>query len=74
MILNIICRSEQPMAEDDIWDATITQIELTDKSFFQKTLAMLVKDHYLQRRLQADERAYQFKYNIIRKWWQKNRG
>jgi len=73
-ILDTLCRTGQPMTEEAIWDAAVTQMELTSRNLFQKTLAMLVKDHYLQRNDQGGERAYQFKYGIIRKWWFKNRG
>lgn len=74
VILNTLCRSDQPMTEEAIWDAAVAQMELTSSNLFQKTLAMLVKDHYLQRRIQGEERSYQFKYDIIRAWWLKNRG
>ena len=73
-ILQTLCQTGQPMAEDAIWNAVVAQIELTDRNLFQKTLAMLMKDHYLQRKVQARERTYRFKYDIIRRWWLKNRG
>lgn len=73
-ILQTLCHTDQPMTEEAIWDAAVVQMELTDRNLFQKTLAMLMKDHYLQRDIQGEERTYRFKYDIIRRWWLKNRG
>lgn len=73
-ILNVLCQSSELKTEEEIWNEVAAQIELTDKNLFKKTLAMLVMDHYLERRRQEEERAYRFKYDIIRRWWLTNRG
>ena len=73
-ILQTLCHTDQPMTEEAIWDAIVAQMELTDRNLFQKTLALLMKDHYLQRKVQGGERAYRLKYDIIRRWWLKNKG
>jgi hypothetical protein len=73
-ILNALCHIDQWMVEEAIWEAAVAQLELTDRNFFLSVLEMLVNDHYLNRTLQEKERIYRFKYNIIKKWWLKNRG
>ena len=73
-ILKELCRTDRPIAEEAIWNAVVAQMELTDRNLFQKTLETLMKDHYLRREVQDEDRTYQFKYGIIRRWWLKNRG
>ena len=73
-ILKILCHADEPMPEETIRDAVVTQLELTNENLFHKTLALLVKDHYLVRAVRDGERSYRFKYGIVRRWWLKNRG
>jgi hypothetical protein len=73
-ILDVVCRSAAPIKETSIWDAVVAQIELTKRDLFRETLDMLERDHYLVRSEVEGERAYRFKYGIIRRWWQKKRG
>ncbi|MCP4549722.1 MAG: hypothetical protein GY835_24970 [bacterium] len=74
LILKILSHAGQPMAEGQIWDDAVAQIELTSEVLFQKTLNLLVKDHYLVRTVRGSARSYAFKYRIVQRWWLKNRG
>ena len=72
-ILNVLCRAEETLPEEALWDEVVAQIELTDRKLFHKVLDALMNDHYLTRTVK-EERAYRFKYDVIRRWWLKNRG
>ncbi len=72
-ILKILSRIEAPMAEAAIRDAVSAEVPLTSENLLHKTLALLVKDHYLVRTVDGD-RTYRFKYRIVQRWWLKNRG
>ena len=74
LILKILCHKDQATSEDGIWDEAVAKMELSDRNFFQSVLEMLLKDHYIKRQMQSGERTYQFKYNIIKRWWLTNRG
>ena len=73
-ILKVLSHAEEPMAEAAIWDAVTAEVELTNENLFQKTLKLLVKDHYLARTVSDGDRRYRFKYGIVQRWWLKNRG
>lgn len=73
-ILKVLSHASEPMTEAEIWDGVGTEMELTNENLFQKTLALLVKDHYLTRTVSDSTRSYRFKYGIIQRWWVKNRG
>ncbi len=74
IILEVLCQNEKPMPEGELWNKVVAEIALTDKRFFQKVLGVLMYDHYLNRVFENEERRYMFKYDIIRRWWLKNRG
>ncbi len=74
ILLEILCQYEKPTPEDDLWNMAAAEMVLTDKRFFQKVLEMLMHDHYLNRLFEHNKRKYVFKYDIIRRWWLKNRG
>ena len=67
-ILSTLCQTDQPMTKEAIWKAVATQNESINRYLFQKTLSMLVKDHYLSYKNLGGEKIYQFKYNIVKKW------
>ncbi|MBI4774356.1 MAG: hypothetical protein HY788_09295 [Deltaproteobacteria bacterium] len=73
-ILKSLCRSDESLGEDDILNHVAAQMVVTDRNLFQRVLGLLVKDHYLRRDHDEKNRLYQFKYDIIRRWWLKNRG
>ena len=73
-ILRVLCRKRSLLSEKGIWDSVSLDMPLTNRDFFQKTLALLIKDHYLIRGERKGERAYRFKYRITQEWWLKNRG
>ncbi len=72
--LKTLSHAEEPTTEAAIRDAVATEVVVTSENLFQKTLRLLVKDHYLTRLVDDSERRYRFKYGIVRQWWQKNRG
>ncbi len=73
-ILKVLSQTEELMAEAAVRDAVATEIPVTDENLFQKTLKLLVKDHYLARSVSDSDRRYRFKYGIVQRWWFKNRG
>ena len=73
-ILKILCHADEEMSEAAIRDGVAVEVELTSENLLQKTLALLVKDHYLVRTVRDGGRSYRFKYGIVRRWWLKNRG
>ncbi len=72
-ILNTLCRSTQPMNEEAIQNAVVTQMELKRHQLLTQTLAVLERDQYLTRESSAGKRLYQFKYDLIRRWWLQRR-
>lgn len=73
-ILNTLSQSRKRMSEEELLTAIATQIRFSDMPLLQKILGLLYQDHYLTRTLRAGVRKYQFKYGVIREWWQRNRG
>jgi AAA+ ATPase superfamily predicted ATPase len=45
-----------------------------DVETIRETLSLLWSDHYFVREIINQERSYQFKYTILKKWWKVNRG
>ncbi len=73
-ILKILCHADEPMPEEAIRDTVAVELDLSSENLLLKTLALLVKDHYLVRAVRDGERSYRFKYEIVQRWWLKNRG
>jgi hypothetical protein len=74
-ILNEISRRAGFWKEKDIVKKLIDEDDLDiDIETLKETLNLLWNDHYLTRKIEKNERAYQFKYFILKKWWKTNRG
>jgi hypothetical protein len=75
IILNEICKKDGYWGEKDIIKKLIDDDDLdTAMETVKDTLDLLRSDHYLIRETVNNERAYQFKYTILKKWWKANRG
>ncbi len=73
-ILKTLSHADEPMSEAAIQEAVAAEVVVTSENLFQKTLKLLVKDHYLTRSVSDGDRSYRFKYGIVQRWWYKNRG
>jgi hypothetical protein len=61
------------MSESTLQNIAATHVEQLAPAIFKKTLSNLLKDHYLIRARAGGKRVYQFRYDLIRRWWAYNR-
>jgi len=73
-ILKMLCRKPDYVTEDAIVAHVVSQIVEEDKKIVRSTLELLLDDNYLVRDTETGERRYRFRYSIMRKWWEINKG
>ncbi len=67
-ILNYLAKQNTAKTEDEI-----KQSLAADDKNVQNVLRLLTKDTYLRRSINEGVRSYQFKYQLIKKWWKLNK-
>lgn len=73
LILDSACRKNDYWGEDDIINIVKSHMEI-DSEPVKETLDLIWSDHYLVRNIKNNQRTYQFRYAILKKWWKVNRG
>jgi len=73
LILDNACQKDDYWKEDDIINIIKSHMEI-DSEPVKETLDLIWSDHYLVRNIKNDQRTYQFRYAILKKWWKVNRG
>jgi hypothetical protein len=73
LILDKACKKRDYWEEDDIINMVKTHKVIDDEAI-RETLELIWSDHYLIRKIKTNQRAYKFKYSILQKWWEVNRG
>ena len=73
LILDSACQKNDYWNEDDIINIVKSHMEIDSESV-KETLDLIWSDHYLVRNIKNNQRAYQFRYAILKKWWKVNRG
>lgn len=73
LILDNVCQKDDYWEEDDIINIIKSHMEI-DSEPVKETLDLIWSDHYLVRNIKNDQRTYQFRYTILKKWWKVNRG
>ncbi len=72
-ILNFISKNPEWTAENDIANNILSTIEDMDRDKINKEIERLKNDGYLIRKIEADKRAYNYKYSLLKKWWLRNK-
>ena len=73
-ILKMLSHEEDYVGEGAIIDYVRTQVLVEDDEIVRSTLLLLRDDNYLIRDTSAGGRRYRFRYSIMRKWWEINKG
>jgi len=73
LILNRACEKNDYWGEDDIINTVKTHME-EEAETIKEALDLLWSDHYLKREIKNNRRTYKFRYTILQKWWNVNRG
>lgn len=73
-LLTFLSTANKPHSFSKLWNELKTHFELSDPEIARQTLELLVKDHYLSQTREGDAFFYEFKYQIIQKWWALRRG
>ncbi len=71
-VLDVLAASEEPNSVNAILSTLNSQSdEFDDREQLLQILKLLERDHYLARNLDGE---YSFRFNLIRRWWQLDRG
>jgi hypothetical protein len=73
-ILRMLSRKTGYVREKDIIDHVSSQMTVEHGDTVLSVLELLLDDNYLIRETSTDERRYRFRYNIMRQWWEINKG
>ncbi len=73
-ILKMLCHETAYVSEKTIVDHVRTQVLVELDETVLSTLELLLDDNYLIRDTSTGQRYYRFRYDIMRRWWQINRG
>lgn len=71
-ILRILCKSNDPIRSDTLLNHVKMKIESDDFEIF-KILSDLYEDMFVDRDSDGDLVYYEFRYNLLKKWWRLNR-
>jgi len=71
-ILNVLSKQESLLTEREILNQIGAERKI-DRDALIEELDRLRTDHYIVRKVKDEERAYQFKYEILRMWWKLNK-
>ena len=72
--LDLLCRDTRLVPESEIADFVRSQTEVEDDRATLSALELLQKDQYIARDTSDGVRRYRFKYELMRRWWDKNKG
>ncbi|MHC4527147.1 MAG: hypothetical protein ACYS29_04645, partial [Planctomycetota bacterium] len=73
-ILKMLCHKPEYVTEKDVIDHVRSQMVVEHDETVLSTLELLLDDNYLVRDTSTGQRRYRFRYNIMRQWWQINKG
>ncbi len=73
-ILDLLCRETRFVPELEIADFVRSQMVVEDDRATLSALELLQKDQYIARDTSDGVRRYRFKYELMRRWWDKNKG
>lgn len=74
-ILDCVAVSSKPLSIGQIFEAIKAQHAIADKTLIIDLLSDLAQDHYLASSSDTRQtKHYQFKYDLIRKWWRISQG
>jgi len=72
LILNFLSKEKNPKTEAEILNYLSSEKVISRATLIDE-LDRLRTDDYLLRRIKEEQRVYQFKYEILRKWWKINK-
>lgn len=72
-ILNIISKSTIVLTETEIFNNVLSNTTETNRIEINKEIERLMNDGYLYRVIKDGERAYDFKYSLLKSWWKRNK-
>lgn len=73
LVLDRASRKDGFWQEDDIFRLVKSHLEVDDESIMD-ALGLIWSDHYVVRQVKDSERFYKFRYSLLKKWWDMNRG
>lgn len=68
-VLNLLAKRDEYVSETDIRQ----HMNLDSDDVLLDTLETLRKEQYLTRKIENNNRQYQFKYNLLKQWWKLNK-
>ena len=71
-ILNFVSKSSEYVSETEIAN-NILSITESDRLEINNEIERLKNDGYLVRKIQKEERFYDFKYSLLKSWWKRNK-
>jgi hypothetical protein len=74
IILKMLSREDGFVLEGKIIDHVRSQMTVEYDEEVLSTLELLLDDNYLIRDTSTGKRRYRFRYGIMRKWWEINKG
>ena len=74
LILKMLSHEETFVSEGNIIDYIRPQMVIEHDDVVLSTLELLLDDNYIVRDTSQGERRYRFRYGIMRRWWEINRG
>ncbi len=73
-VMCLLCKKRGAVPEGAIMEALLADGVAPNPGTVQPVFELLLRDHYLSRSIVKGSRTYRFKYEIMRRWWQLNRG
>jgi len=70
-ILDVLAIAPEPLSFDILLNGVRHHMPANEERM-RDTLQLLMKDHYITRR--PDDRRFEFRYPVVRKWWRFDRG
>jgi len=72
-VLNFVSKSVGAVTEREIANNVLSNTTKTDRIEINEEIERLVNDGYLIRTTENKERAYDFKYSLLKSWWRRNK-
>ncbi|NOX47134.1 MAG: hypothetical protein GXO89_09180 [Chlorobi bacterium] len=73
IILNFISKSTEAVTEAEIANNVLAFTTETDRIEINNEIERLKNDGYLLRTIKEGDRAYNFKFSILKSWWKRNK-
>jgi len=74
IILKMLSHEEDFVSEEKVIDYVCSQMSMEYDEEVLSTLELLLDDNYIVRETSTGKRHYRFRYNIMRRWWEINKG